>query len=99
MVFVKLAHNMLTYNVKLEPQPEGGYTVSVPALPGCISEGETIDETLRNIQEAIEGCLISMVKRGKEIPLEFSAYHDVHVSLKRSHMPKRVRSYAKVAAH
>lgn len=38
----------------LEPSDEGGYTVFVPALPGCISEGETRDEALANIREAIE---------------------------------------------
>lgn len=38
----------------LEPSDEGGYTVTVPALPGCISEGETREEALRNIREAIE---------------------------------------------
>ena len=40
--------------VVLEPSDEGGYTVYVPSLPGCISEGEIIDEALTNIQEAIE---------------------------------------------
>jgi predicted RNase H-like HicB family nuclease len=40
--------------VVLEPSDEGGYTVYVPSLPGCISEGENIDEALSNIQEAIE---------------------------------------------
>ena len=40
--------------VILEPSDEGGYTALVPALPGCISEGDTREETLRNIQEAIE---------------------------------------------
>ncbi len=40
--------------VILEPSEEGGYTVYVPALPGCISEGDNIDEALVNIQEAIE---------------------------------------------
>ncbi|NQU80308.1 MAG: type II toxin-antitoxin system HicB family antitoxin [Bacteroidetes bacterium] len=38
----------------LEPSDEGGYTVYVPSLPGCISEGETKKEALKNIQEAIE---------------------------------------------
>ena len=38
----------------LEPSDEGGYTVHVPSLPGCISEGETKKEALKNIQEAIE---------------------------------------------
>ncbi len=41
------------HKVILDPQEEGGYTVTVPALPGCISEGDTYDEALANIQEAI----------------------------------------------
>jgi predicted RNase H-like HicB family nuclease len=40
--------------IVLEPSDEGGYTVFVPALPVCISEGETRDEALANIREAIE---------------------------------------------
>jgi predicted RNase H-like HicB family nuclease len=38
----------------LEPSEEGGYTVTVPALPGCISEGDSLDEAVANIREAIE---------------------------------------------
>jgi predicted RNase H-like HicB family nuclease len=40
--------------VILEPSEEGGYTAIVPALPGCISEGETREEALKNIEEAIK---------------------------------------------
>ncbi len=40
--------------VVLEPSDEGGYTVYVPALPGCISEGDTLEEAMGNIREAIE---------------------------------------------
>jgi predicted RNase H-like HicB family nuclease len=40
--------------VVLEPSEEGGFTVYVPSLPGCISEGGTEEEALKNIQEAIE---------------------------------------------
>ena len=40
-------------DVVLEPSDEGGFTVYVPALPGCISEGETVEEALTNIREAI----------------------------------------------
>lgn len=44
--------------VVLEPcEEDGGFTALVPALPGCISEGDTEEETLKNIQEAIELCL------------------------------------------
>jgi len=41
-------------HVVIEPSDEGGYTVTVPALPGCITEGETREEALVNIREAIE---------------------------------------------
>jgi len=40
--------------VVLEPQEEGGYTVYVPSLKGCVSQGETKEEALKNIKEAIE---------------------------------------------
>jgi predicted RNase H-like HicB family nuclease len=40
--------------VVLEPSDEGGFTVYVPSLPGCISEGETRDKALQNVKEAIE---------------------------------------------
>jgi len=40
--------------VILESSEEGGFTVYVPSLPGCISEGETVDEAMKNIREAID---------------------------------------------
>jgi predicted RNase H-like HicB family nuclease len=40
--------------VVLEPTGEGGFTVYVPSLPGCISEGDTVEEALKNIEEAAE---------------------------------------------
>ena len=40
--------------IYLEPSDEGGYTAIVPSLPGCISEGETKEEAIENIKEAIE---------------------------------------------
>lgn len=44
----------MKFKVVLEPSDEGGFTVYVPSLPGCVSEGETIEDALANIQEAIE---------------------------------------------
>ena len=44
----------MRFKVVLEPSDEGGFTVYVPSLPGCISEGETEQEALANIHEAIE---------------------------------------------
>ncbi len=44
----------MRFQVVLEPSDEGGYTVYVPSLPGCISEGDTVEDALANIREAIE---------------------------------------------
>lgn len=44
----------MNLKIVMEPSDEGGYTVIVPALPGCISEGNTREEALKNIREAIE---------------------------------------------
>ena len=56
------------FEVVLEPQDEGGYTVYVPDLPGCVSEGETREEAVRMIKEAIEGYLDSLSKAGEPLP-------------------------------
>ena len=44
----------MRFKIVLEPSEEGGFTVYVPSLPGCISEGDTEEQALVNIQEAIE---------------------------------------------
>jgi len=44
----------MNVSVLLEPSGDGGYTVRVPSLPGCISEGDTREEALANIREALE---------------------------------------------
>jgi len=43
----------MRFKVILEPSDEGGYTAYVPSLPGCISEGDTVEDALKNIREAI----------------------------------------------
>ncbi|MGC8562939.1 MAG: type II toxin-antitoxin system HicB family antitoxin [Thermoplasmata archaeon] len=60
----------MKYTVILEPQSSGGYTVTVPALPGCISEGDTFDEAIENIKDAITGYIESLRKHGQPIPVE-----------------------------
>jgi predicted RNase H-like HicB family nuclease len=44
------------YAVVIHEDPEGGYWAEVPALPGCYSQGETVQELKQNISEAIAGC-------------------------------------------
>jgi len=58
----------MKYKIVLEPQEEGGYTVYVPALPGCISQGETVEEAMDNVKEAITVYLESLKERGIDLP-------------------------------
>ncbi len=57
-----------TYHIHLELEPEGGFTVTVPALPGCVTWGENYDHALAMAQEAIEGFLEVLVESGQSIP-------------------------------
>ena len=57
-----------TYNVNIEPAEEGGFIVSVPALPGCFTQGETYEEAVRNARECIEGFIEALTKAGEPIP-------------------------------
>lgn len=59
-----------TYTVHLEPAEEGGYTVYVPALPGCVTQGETYSEAIIMAREAILCYLESLIKDGEPIPEE-----------------------------
>lgn len=58
------------FRVILKPNDLGGYTVIVPILPGCISEGDTRAEALSNIKEAIELYIESLLADGEPIPSE-----------------------------
>ncbi len=57
----------LSYRIIFRPEPEGGFTVTVPALPGCVTYGETIEEAKAMAREAIELYLKSMEKHGDPI--------------------------------
>jgi antitoxin HicB len=59
---------MREYEVFLEEAEDGGYVVICPALPGCVSEGETREEALANIKDAIEGYLTTLRRRGESLP-------------------------------
>ncbi|RZK33726.1 MAG: type II toxin-antitoxin system HicB family antitoxin [Hymenobacter sp.] len=59
---------MYTYKVHLHKEEEGGYTVTVPALPGCITYGENVDEAISMAKEAIELYIEELEERGELIP-------------------------------
>ena len=60
----------MRYTVVLEEEADGGYVVSVPALPGCVSEGDTRAEALANIREAIALYIDDCREAGDPIPTE-----------------------------
>jgi len=64
----KMRH--LNYRVLLRKEPEGGYTVTVPTLPGCVTYGETVDEAIAMAREAIELYIEVLQEKGEEIPTE-----------------------------
>lgn len=60
----------LSYRILLTEEPEGGYTVTVPTLPGCITYGETIEEARKMAKESIELYIESLIANNEEIPTE-----------------------------
>lgn len=57
----------LVYTVLIHPAEEGGYWTEVPAISGCLSQGETIEEALANTKDAIESHLAALREEGQEI--------------------------------
>ena len=56
----------MKFKVVVHKAEEGGFWAEVPAVPGCVSQGESMEELLENIQEAIEGCLSIDVQDASE---------------------------------
>jgi antitoxin HicB len=72
----------MRYTVVLEPDDEGrGYTVLVPALPGCVTEGATKEEALANAREAILGFVEGLQRAGEPVPEEKEPLELVTVTL------------------
>lgn len=60
-----------SYTIILHPEPdEGGYSVTVPALPGCLAQGETIEEAIAHTKEAIALHVQGLVEDGLPVPEE-----------------------------
>lgn len=61
---------MISYRILLKKEPEGGYTVTVPSLTGCVTYGKTIEEAIEMAKEAIELYLESLKSHNEEIPTD-----------------------------
>ncbi len=64
----------MEYTILIHQAEEGGFWSEVPALPGCYSQGETIDETLHNTKEAIESYLMALKEDQVAAPIEESLF-------------------------
>jgi antitoxin HicB len=58
------------FNIVLRPEPEGGFTVIVPALPGCVTYGRTLTEAKKMAKDAISGYVASLRKHNEPIPTD-----------------------------
>lgn len=63
---------------ELEPEKEGGFTITVPSLPGCISYGKTIEEALEKIKDAMSGWVQVAKEEGIDVPSEIEKAVFVH---------------------
>ena len=70
----------MKYSVVVHSAEEGGFWVDVPALPGCYSQGESVDESLQNVTEAIELYLEVLMDEGRDAPLDAEVVYRVNVS-------------------
>jgi antitoxin HicB len=73
----------LNYRIRLEKEEEGGYTVIVPALAGCVTFGETVEEAISMAKEAIEGYIETLIDLGRKVPkdndvLEYTVSVEAH---------------------
>ena len=64
----------LNYRILLTKEPEGGFTVNVPALPGCITYGENMEEAVSMAKDAIGLYLESLIAHGEQIPTEENTF-------------------------
>ena len=66
----KIKKRVLSFSVIYEAAPEGGYVAYVPALPGCYTQGETLEEAEENVKEAISVYLESLLAHKEPLPVE-----------------------------
>ena len=66
------------YNIYFSEEPEGGFTVEVPALPGCITYGENTEKAIDMAKEAVALCVEDLIERGAPIPEDSYSSADNH---------------------
>ncbi len=70
LVMIEMQVNWMSYTVILEREADGGYVATVPALPGCVSQGDTRDDVMKNICEAADFYIEDCIAAGDPVPNE-----------------------------
>ncbi|MBM4136005.1 MAG: type II toxin-antitoxin system HicB family antitoxin [Nitrospira sp.] len=70
-----------TYTIVLDREEDGGYHAFCPALPGCHTQGDTYDEAIENIKDAIRVYIESLISHGEKIPIEDIAIKPLKVAV------------------
>ena len=74
----------MKFKVILEKEREGGYSVTIPALEGCYTQGDTFEEAIENAKEAIEGFIETLKANNQPVPVdEELIFTDVSVTIPR----------------
>ena len=74
--------NTIHYNLVFQPEPEGGFTVTVPTLPGCITYGKDLNEAKEMALDAIQAYIASLRADGEEIPTDnetFTSFAEIKI--------------------
>jgi len=74
-----MKQKILNYTVVFQKEKEGGYTVFVPILPGCVSYGKNLEEAKKIIKDAIKLYLESLIAQNEEIPEENAFYSQINI--------------------
>lgn len=86
---IKNTEKIPHYNLIFRPEPEGGFTVIVPSLPGCVTYGENLKEAKKMAKDAILGYIHSLQKHGESIPSDAGNFvTTVDVGIKKQ-LPKK----------
>ena len=82
--------HLLHYNIVMKREPQGGYTVTVPALPGCVTFGKTIEEAEVMAKDAIEVYIASLEKHREQVPKD----QEVFITTVTLTIPSGKKTYA-----
>ena len=79
----------LHYNLMFKPEPEGGFTVIVPSLPGCVTYGKNLEQAKEMARDAISGYLYSLKKHKEQIPSDADSFvTTINVGIKKQQAKK-----------